>query len=276
MLTALLQHPWFFRAYPLLPHGLINRFAGWLARQHQPSWLVSEVIERWTAWAAIDMGPFEPEAYGTLEHWFLRRLRAGARPLDHGPWTSPCDGVVVGSGQISAQTMLQIKGRPISLTVLVNGARAYYDHDLRCYEGGSYLTVFLTPDGYHYVHAPRAGELLDCCWLPGRFYPQNPRALAAIDRIYERNERLVLRLRDNDGLEYLMVMVGASLIGGIQLRDVPRERFAHLARVPLLRPVDQGEEIGHFTFGSTVVLIRPPEAQALARVGGSIRMGNTV
>ena len=133
--------------------------------------------------------------------------------------------------------------------------------DLSAYDGGTYVTTFLSPRGYHFVHAPEGGELLDVRWLAGRWFPQNEDALQHIPAIYERNERAVLRLRTGTGgaegdsgrtREVIMVMVGASVIGGIELRGIPRERWVGPRPFALRREVHKGDEVGHFTFGSTV------------------------
>ena len=101
----------------------------------------------------------------------------------------------------------------------------------------------------------------DVHWIPGRFFPQNEDALRHIPRIYERNERAVLRLLCG-GRELLLVLVGASLVGGIHLRGVPRPAWARRDPVSLDRRLDRGEELAHFTFGSTR---RPPPAAGADR-----------
>jgi hypothetical protein len=81
---------------------------------------------------------------------------------------------------------------------------------------------------------PCNGTIEDVRWIPGRFYPQNETALQHIPSVYERNERAVLRVRAEDGRELLLVMVGASLIGGIHLQALPRGDWIGLRATPML------------------------------------------
>ena len=117
----------------------------------------------------------------------------------------PFDGCVVGLGTIDAGTIVQVKGTPLSVDRLVNGRRASdggSDEDpdegpdeghlgpipTLAFEGGRYLTLFLRPRGYHYVHAPDDSVVDEVRWIPGRFFPQNEDALRHIPRIL-RTER---------------------------------------------------------------------------------------
>jgi phosphatidylserine decarboxylase len=242
----------FFFAYRFFPHGAINAAAMRAARASRPRWLVKRAIELWMWRDRIDMDDFVQDDFATLEDFFLRRLKDGARPLGTGV-VAPVDGCVVGRGRIGQRTILQVKGRSIGVDRLVNGTR--HQLDVAPLEGGTYVTLFLRPRGYHFVHAPFDGEIVDVRWIPGRYFPQNEDALQHIDGIYEKNERAVLRVRTARG-EALLVMVGASVIGGIHVRGVAdlRQRRA----IPVGREVKKGDELGHFSFGSTVVMLLPP------------------
>lgn len=270
------RRPAFFRLYPYLPHKLLNGAMKAAGRVDRPRWLVERVIRTWVEREGIELGDFEPGPWNTLEDFFLRSLREGARPLGDGRLVAPADGNVVGSGPCERDTILQVKGRPLSIDRLVHGATRDHRIDLAPYEGGAYLTTFLTPRGYHHVHSPMDGELVDVRWIPGRFFPQNEDALRHVDAIYERNERAVLRLATAHGT-ILVVLVGASLIGGIHLRDLDRERWVQRAPTAIARRKSKGEALGHFTFGSTVVLLFPrgffAPGESLPAPGARLRMG---
>jgi len=250
----------FLEAYSLFPHRAINRASRVVARLPAPAPVLRAAIDVWSRRAEIDLADFEPGPFESLEHFFLRRLAPGARPLGPG-LVAAVDGFVVGEGAIDAGTILQVKGHPISVDQLVNGPPAPHraaPTSLAAFEGGRYLTTFLRPSGYHYVHAPEGARVERVRWIPGRFFPQNEDALREIPRIYLRNERAVLELTLADGTPLLLVMVGASVVGGIHVRGVDDEVLRR-ARVPapIGRDVTKGEELGHFTFGSTVVLLAP-------------------
>ena len=282
------------RSYFLLPHRLLNQSFARLVTRSRPRWVVQAAIRAWTRRGGLDLRDFEDGPFATVQEFFLRRLKPGARPLGPG-FVSPVDGFLVTSGPVRADTTLPIKKQVLSLDQIVNGRAPADAHasgpprfDLGPYIGGRYAVIFLTPQGYHRLHMPSDGEILGWRWIPGRFFPQNQRALERIDAVYERNERASLRLRLRAGPEILMVLVGASLVGGIHVEGLDLEALqagaprraggtCQLAR-------RKGEELGHFRFGSTLVLLLPPgfpgldAPQALQRrpAGTALRLGETL
>lgn len=252
----------FFRLYPYLPHRALNRATAALTAARHPRVLVRAAIDAWVRLHGIDLRDFEDRDYVSVDDFFLRRLRPGARPIGEG-LVSPADGILVDQGALSESRPLRVKEQTMSLHRLVGASR--HGLSLGDYEGGTYAVVFLTPHGYHRVHMPFAGDVTACLSIPGRFFPQNEDALRHIPRIYERNERAVLRLRAGAGEgEMLLVMVGASLVGGIHVNGAGR--------------AEKGDEIGHFAFGSTVVILLPKAARARPRraSGERVKMGETL
>lgn len=266
----------FLRAYRFLPHQGINQGFARLMRAERPAPLVQAAIRAWVRGAGIDLSDYEDVPYRSLEDFFLRRLRPGRRPLGPG-LVSPADGVLLAQGRLTPGAPIEVKGQRLSLQRLVNGA-GLHALPLADYEGGSYAVIFLTPHGYHYIHMPAAGWVRGCQHLPGRFFPQNEDALRHIpDAIYEHNERAVLRLALDQGGEALLVLVGASLVGGIELRGLSRAAWARAEALACALRRERGEELGHFRFGSTVVVLLPRGAgPVLARAEGPIRMGETL
>lgn len=269
------RHPLVLRGYGLLPHRLLNGLVARLARAPGPQPAVQAAIRHWIRRGAIDLTEYEPGPWPDVESFFLRRLRGGARPLAAGV-VSPCDGCVVSAGAIGNDGRLLVKGRAVDLARLINGRQ--HALDVTPWRGGAHLTVFLTPDGYHHVHAPFDADWVDVRWIPGRFFPQNDDALRHIPRVYERNERAVLRLRRPGGEEALLVMVGASLVGGIHLAHRAGPDWQRPTVTVIGRPVAKGERLGHFAFGSTVVLLRPRGAAGFAALasGAALRQGAAV
>lgn len=268
----------FLRAYRFLPHRLINRGFARLMRAERPAAAVQAAIRLWVRGAGIDLGDFEDVPYRSLMGFFLRRLVPGRRPLGPG-LVAPADGVLLAQGRLSLGAPLLVKGQRLSLARLVNGD-GLHGLPLADYEGGCYAVIFLTPHGYHYIHMPAAGWVRGCQHLPGRYFPQNEEALRYIAgpaAIYERNERAVLRLALDGGSEALLVLVGASLVGGIELADLPRAAWARREALPCDLRREKGEELGHFRFGSTVVVLLPRGAGArLVREEGPVRMGEAL
>jgi len=272
-MTAWHRHPAFLRRYGLLPHRLLNRGLSYFTAARRPAWAVQAAIATWARIAEIRLDEFEERTYSSIDDFFLRPLRPFARPIGRG-FVSPADGLVIDAGILRADARLRVKHQELSIDRVVNG-RAY-DLDLSAYFGGAYAIVFLTPRGYHHVHMPAKAVVRDVRWIPGRFFPQNPAALEHVERVYERNERAVLRCALDDGREFLLVMVGASLIGGVHLEAMPRSEWALKGPVRVDRAYEKGERIGHFAFGSTVVVLLPNGAADHVELGTEVRMGETL
>jgi phosphatidylserine decarboxylase len=267
------RHPAFLKSYGFLPHRLLNRALARLTAARRPRWAVRRAIESWSRWERIELDDFEDRRFESLDDFFLRRLRPGARQVEDG-FVSPADGKLVDAGLLERGRTLRVKGEALSLERIVNAG--LHDLDLSEYEGGSFAVVFLTPRGYHRIHMPFDGVLQEVRWIPGRFFPQNEVALQHIPRVYERNERAVLRCALPGGREYLLVMVGASLIGGIHLQALPREAWVGKGVARVQRSYEKGAEIGHFAFGSTVVVLMPKGVASAAPARPELRMGETL
>lgn len=251
----------FLRAYRFFPQRLLGRAVRLVATRERPRWAVRLAIRAWIRRGRIAMDAFEPGPFPTLEAFFLRRLRPGARPCGDG-FVSPADGVVVAESAIDARVILEIKGSTMELRRLCAGADPA--PWLSALTGGRALTIFLTPDGYHHLHMPCDGTVDELRWIPGRAFPQNDDALRVIPRVYERNERAVLRCRDADGRPFVLVLVGASLIASIHLDGLERARWAGPRPFAWGRAFRRGDRLGCFSFGSTVVILAPASIAAAA------------
>ena len=266
----MIRHPAFLSVYNLFPHRILNAGCAFLTRRRWPRPVLRRIIARWERRGEADPSDFEPAEHATLEQWFLRRLKPGKRPLADG-FVSPVDGIVVGAGRTDSDTILQVKGRPTSLSVMVNG-RNGHEIDTTRYKGGEYVTIFLTPDGYHHLHAPTDAALKQCHYRSGRFFPQNPTALRYVDSVYERNERAVLEFDAPTCGEFLLVMVGASMIGAIFVCGESAFQFRGDGR-----QLAKGDKLAHFTFGSTIVLVMPPGMpERRVDIGQRVRVGERI
>jgi phosphatidylserine decarboxylase len=272
------QHPSFLRRYHWLPHRLLNQVCAKLMTARRPAFAVQAAIRFWIRSAHIDMSDFAQVPYQTVEDFFLRELKTPSRPLGPGV-VSPVDGEVFACGRISLTESLRVKGQALSFHRLVNGSQ--HHTPLVDYEDGLYVAIFLSPRGYHYIHVPLDSQLVRCQWIPGRFFPQNAVALQHIPGVYERNERatLLLHTQTADGvLPYLMVLVGASMVGGIHLEGEQKSRWQTPEATELSRRYNKGQRLGHFSFGSTVVLLFPKRlAQQLqVAVGEEVQQGQPI
>lgn len=225
-----------------LPRGLRAGFFRWFARRYG---------------AALDDIDGDLRDFRSLQAFFRRPLRQGARPLGDADLVWPCDGRIVTAGHVQAGRIPQVKGHDYDLADLLG------DADLaRDLAHGHQATIYLAPGDYHRVHSPFAGEVLSVRAIPGTLFPVNPPAVRCIDRLFVRNSRHVFHCRTSAGEPAAVVMVGAYNVGGT------RVTVAH-------GPVDKGQELGQFGFGSTVVVVLGEGAPAFAPVAPEhrVRMG---
>jgi phosphatidylserine decarboxylase len=224
-----------------------------------------------------------PHAVGEFESWqafFTRGLPAGARPVDASAdaIVSPADGAVHSVVTIEQGQLFQIKGRHYTLHEFLGpwSARAAQ------LEGGTAVTIYLRPRDYHHVHAPVDGAVTDGCVIPGTLWPVNPWANRSVEDLYNRNERVGMRIAINQNgvqnVPYYYFMVGALCVGGIE--TVFCHRPTQAWEGPLGSPLSKtrGEELGQFLFGSTVIMLYPREARVSFQVdvGQEVRLGQRI
>ncbi len=188
--------------------------------------------------------------YRTLEELFTRRLKPAARPVS-GAVCAPCDGMLTLSQPVKNDSVLQAKGLSYSVSELLGGG---------AFVPARAVTTYLSPSDYHRVHSPVSGELVNIRYFPGDLWPVNDLFVRLIPQLFVKNERLVLRINMHGGGVVHVVMIGALNVGRMSTPFLPdfvtnacRNRKPQA--VDLSAPVNQGDEIGIFMLGSTVVLV---------------------
>jgi phosphatidylserine decarboxylase len=198
--------------------------------------------------------------YPNLLEFFTRKLKPEVRPVDPSPDTgiSPVDGVISQLGEINEGTLIQSKGITYRVVELLGGDI----EQAAAFEGGKFVTIYLSPRDYHRIHAPAGGEVIQVSYIPGQLFPVNEFGVRAIPRLFVRNERLITYLRTSLG-RIAVVKVGATNVGSIRLHFDPevstRSAGGSLKKVyepPLA--LSKGQEMGRFEFGSTVILLFEP------------------
>ena len=285
----------------LLPKNAISRGAGWIASRSLPGALQRIQIRIFARATGIDLSEAaEPvEHYASLQAFFTRALRAGARPIEGGDDTlnSPCDGTWGAAGPIDGGTLVQVKGRTYRVRDLLGDVDA-----ADAYEGGFYATFYLSPRDYHRLHTPTAGHVRRVAYRPGGLWPVNSIGLLGVDALFATNERICAYLEPDDAKDpdgayevvgaadativpsaIVMVAVGATMVGSVKLsfddlttnRGLPAE---HHDLGPDAPHFERGEEWGRFEFGSTIVLLVPPESFELEvqRPGTPLRLGEMI
>lgn len=267
-----------------LPKNAISRVAGKASEVSLPRPLQQVLNNSFVRLAGIDAGEAarSPGEYASLNAVFTRRLRADARELESTApeaLISPVDGRVGAYGGIEEGTLFQAKGRDYQLVDLVDSAR-----EQQHFQGGSYLTIYLSPQNYHRIHSPTTGRVDGIGYIPGHLFPVNPCAVAHIDNLFAVNERLITYLETPKLGRVAVVKVGATCVGRISLTFHPMHTNRGLRRRREFELQDDlalahGEEMAVFNLGSTViVLVESPAFSFHDRVqsGRALQMGQVV
>lgn len=268
-----------------LPQGLLSRLVGRLAEIPVPRFLRGSLYGGFARMVGIDLTEIEHplEAYPTFDAFFVRRLRTGVHtwPSDPALLDCPVDGVIGACGVIRDGVLIQAKGRSYRASELLGD-----EDQAAAYEGGLFLTVYLSPRHYHRIHTPTEGRVTSARHLPGLLLPVNEPAVASIDRLFARNERLGCRVEGPLGA-LTVVAVGATNVGRITVafddawgtvRGVSNQsagRTESVRRYAEPPALERGDELMAFHLGSTIVLLTEPglELAPEVRAGQEVRVG---
>ncbi len=182
------------------------------------------VIRQTMARLGIDGSEFlDPiESMGTLRELFERRIRYWqVRPLPQDPraLVASADGKALPFAT-EGESSLPVKSRFMSLAAILGAANPWLRWPDLPLAG---VVIRLTPDVYHYTHAPVSGVVRQYVQIEGMFHSCNPTALTAFTRSYEVNRRAVT-VYDTDvegGSQIGMVAqidVAAMMIGRLESR----------------------------------------------------------
>lgn len=256
-----------------IPRRLATRLLGWFSKIEHP-WIARPSIFVWRQFSDVDLRDADQQRFASMHACFTRRLRPGARPFVSDPeiLASPCDAILGAHGAIKGDRVHQIKGAPYRLSELLGEAAAALP-----FAGGSYATLRLTAGMYHRFHAPCDLTVERITYLSGDCWNVNSPALKRVERLFCRNERVVILCRTREGAPLMLVAVAAVLVASVRLTflDVPRLLGSGASRaVRIDRPVARGDEMGWFEHGSTILVFAPPGfALCDRREGDRLRAG---
>ncbi|MGV3707494.1 MAG: archaetidylserine decarboxylase [Gemmatimonas sp.] len=239
-----------------IPRRFANRMARWFAGIESPT-LTRVSIPVWSWFAGdLELHDAERTSFRSVRECFTRKLRPGAREVvpDRDVVVSPCDAIVGASGRIDGFTMIQAKGLSYTLDELV-GDRATADQ----HRDGFFVTLRLRSSMYHRFHAPLDATLRSVRFIFGDTWNVNPIAVRRIERLFCRNERLVLEFEVADPRVCMtLVPVAAILVSRMHVEGMPAAFDAAYAGPPVIRcsrAVRRGDELGYFENGSTIVAL---------------------
>jgi phosphatidylserine decarboxylase len=247
----------------LIPKQALTVFAGWVAGGQWGSLttaIINWFVKRYNVNMAEAANP-DTRSYSSFNTFFTRPLRADARPLAAAPLVSPVDGAISQCGPIAGDRVFQAKGHSYSTQALLGGDAALAAE----FQDGQFATLYLSPRDYHRIHMPCAGQLKRMVYVPGELFSVNPTTARGVPGLFARNERVVC-VFDGEFGPFVMVLVGATIVGsmatvwhGVVNPPRPgtvREWTYEMGNIALA----QGEEMGRFLLGSTVVMLFPKGA----------------
>jgi phosphatidylserine decarboxylase len=265
----------------IIPKRGLTSLAGLLANVKTPK-IKNYIIQQFIKTYQVNMAEAlieDPNAYATFNEFFIRHLKPGCRPLANADLISPVDGCISEIGAIAEGSLVQAKGRHYSVQELL----ACDEHMARQFDTGCFATLYLSPKDYHRVHMPLAATLRSMTYIPGALFSVQPTTARVIPKLFARNERLAVFFDTSVG-PMVMVMVGATIVGAIATswhgeleRTKKRVSFDYSHNVQMGKTLTQGEEMGFFKLGSTVVLLFADgeriDWNPTLRAGNTIRYG---
>ncbi len=243
----------------VLPKRGLTAFAGRVASRERGA-TTTRLVRWFVRKYGVDMSEAlqpDPGAYASFNDFFTRALKPDARPLADAGLICPVDGTISQFGAIEHDQIVQAKGHRYSTTALVGGdaalAAAFHD--------GSFATLYLSPKDYHRVHMPCDGRLTRMIHVPGALFSVNPVTARGVPGLFARNERVVCVFDSAAVGPFVLVLVGATIVGSmatvwhgpVNAPRVRRVREWHYTAHQFA--LKQGEEMGRFLLGSTVVLL---------------------
>ena len=266
----------------LLPKKALTAFGGWVATRRWGrltirliAWFVKKYRVNMAEAAEPDLA-----AYPCFNDFFTRALAPGARPLADSTWVCPVDGAISQFGAIAQDQIFQAKGHAYSTTALVGGDAALAAQ----FENGSFATIYLSPRDYHRIHMPCDGRLTRMVYVPGDLFSVNPTTARGVPGLFARNERVVC-VFDTDHGPLVLTLVGATIVGSMAtvwhgVVNPPRlpqvTEWHYDSGAVTLR---QGDEMGRFLLGSTVVMLWPQgtlDWNPMWQSGAPVRLGESM
>jgi phosphatidylserine decarboxylase len=266
----------------LLPKQALTSFAGFVASRRSGE-RTTRLIKWFVGKYGVDMSEAaDPDIahYASFNEFFTRALKDGARPLANADLVCPVDGAISQFGAIEHDQIFQAKGHRYSTTALVGGdaaLAAQFDH-------GHFATLYLSPKDYHRIHMPCDARLLRMIHVPGDLFSVNPTTARGVPGLFARNERVVCVFESAHG-PFVLTLVGATIVGSMAtvwhgVVNPPRvsevREWNYRDQNVVLK---QGDEMGRFLLGSTVVMLFPKSGLRFNETwlpGGAVRLGQAM
>lgn len=287
-----LKSIFFLTAQYTLPQHLLSRLLGTIARSKNTqlkNWLIRKAIAKFN----IDLSEAasaDINSYHNFNAFFTRALKPKARswPRAEKIIASPADGAISQIGTIRQNQIFQAKGHDYSLEDLLaihcgHGSLRHSSQTTKIADliNGQFATIYLSPRDYHRVHMPYDGKLTGMTYVPGKLFSVNPLTAAKVPNLFARNERVICWFETDFG-PMVVIFVGAFFVASIStvwhgtVTPPHKHGIAHW-QYDVPKAFKRGDELGHFEFGSTVIILMPktaPKWDKNWQAGNPIQLGN--
>jgi phosphatidylserine decarboxylase len=168
------------------------------------------------------------------------------------------DGAISQFGDIQSDQIFQAKGHQYSTLAMLAGDRLLANQ----FQDGHFATLYLSPKDYHRIHMPCAAILKSMTYVPGDLFSVNPLTAQNVPGLFARNERVICEFDSPHGT-FVLILVGATIVGSMSTAWHGVVNPPRVGRVTTWLYEDQtinfkqGEEMGRFLLGSTVVMLFP-------------------
>lgn len=247
----------------LIPKQSLTILAGKLAHLQggeKTTKVIKWFVKRYSVNMAEAANP-DIASYKTFNEFFTRPLRDGARTIADAAFICPVDGAISQFGNIEKDQIFQAKGHHYSTAALLAGDKKTAQQ----YQNGSFACLYLSPKDYHRIHMPCDGKLEKMTYVPGDLFSVNPVTAQGVPGLFARNERVVCEFSSEHHGNFVMVLVGATIVGSMAtvwhaenngVINPPRRGHIQVWKYTdqniLLK---QNAEMGRFLLGSTVVIL---------------------
>ncbi|MCQ2507374.1 MAG: phosphatidylserine decarboxylase [Dorea sp.] len=217
----------------ILTVPVISKIAGTILNLPVSTCAIKPFIEK----NKIDMSEYVEKEYTSYNDFFMREIKAGARPLpeDEDVLISPGDGRV-SIFPVTKDGVFQIKHAPYTVATLLRDKKL-----AKKYEGGYCILVRLCVNDYHRYCYVANGEKTVNRRIEGILHTVNPAAAEQFP-IYKENSREYTMIHTDRFGDVIQMEIGALMVGKIvNLHEKAQ--------------VQRGQEKGHFEFGGSSIIL---------------------
>ena len=236
-----------------LPGGLqktVSRLCALFYRTRVSRFLIKPFCQRYSI-GDSDLARYRPASglnrYRSFQDFFTRKL-VQSTPLGLGPvW--PCQGYVCDFGRVGDVGAVLVKGHLATVPRIFDCSNGVIPADY------FFVNIFLHNHHYHRLHAPVSGVISEVHAVPGQLTFLRP-WLYSKSQISEpsfRNERIIVRIDDEQSRPWFLSFVGGMGVGQIRMSS----------DIKIGAEVSCGQEMAVFLLGSTCCMAIPDSVNGL-------------